>query len=386
MTTFHGSEDAFHEEASRACGFDDFGESDYLEGLRTLLSALDEDAPLNEIGRSSLRATIVDALKARLLSERGWRDFPEYAEAPVDAPLVIVGLPRTGTTALHHLMSQDVSLQGLELWISSSPKPKPPREQWAGDPHFRACDERMRFIHERSPDMMAIHPMAADLVDECWHLLEQHFAHSGFEAGTEIPSYSQWWSKCDMRPAYRRHRRNLQLIGHRQPEKRWLLKDATHLFHLDAFLDVYPDARIVMTHRDPVKLIPSVCSLCWTLREPTNERVDRVAFGRSTLALWERAIRRTMSAREGRDPAQFHDLHFSSFRRDALGAIRGIYDRFAVAYSATADARIRSFREANPPGLHGAHAYALEDWGLDAGEIRERFADYTERFGVESET
>lgn len=385
MSGFRASEDALHEQAVAAAGLDDFGEPDYLEGLRALLGSLDDEAPLNEIGVAALRGMIVGALVARLRSEQGFKQFPESAEAAVDAPLVIIGLPRTGTTALHHLISQDVAFQGLELWITGAPQPKPPRSAWEADPDFRACAERMRLIHEHSPHIRAIHPMEAHLVDECWHLLEQHFGHSGYEANTEVPGYAKWWAQCDMRPAYRRHGRNLQLIGHRAPERRWLLKDATHLFHLDAFLDTYPDARIVMTHRDPVKLIPSVCSLCWAHREPLNARVDRRAFGRSTLALWERAITHTMEVRERVGSENFMDLPFARFRADALGAIRDIYERFDLPFTPTADQAIRQFRAEHPPGAHGAHDYSLDEWGLDAGEIRERFASYSERFGVPEE-
>ena len=383
--SFRAAETHFHEEASRACGLDDFGDDDYLEGLRALLAALDDEAPLNEIGHAMFRTNIVAALVGRLHSEHGWSTHPEHAEAAIDGPLVIMGLPRTGTTALQHLLAQDPSLQALELWISTSPKPRVPRARWQEDPDFRACDERMRMLHANSPDLMAIHPMAADLPDECWHLTTQHFAHSGYEAQTHVPSYSRWWEGYDMGPAWRRHRKNLQLIGYREPERRWLLKDATYLFHLDAFMGVYPDARVVMTHRDPVQLIPSVCSLCWALRSPTNENLDKIAFGRAELDLWDRAIHIAMRAREALDPAQFYDQHFKTFQADPLASIRDIYRHFDLHYDEAADAAIRAFRSQNPPGKHGAHSYTLEEWGLEAGEIRERFADYCELYGVESE-
>ena len=258
--SFAADEEAFHEAARRATGLEDFGDAEYLEGLRVLLDSLDGEARLNPQGQLATRGMIVEALAARLRSEDGWAAHPEHADFPIGAPLVIIGLPRTGTTALHQLLSQDSGFQGLELWLATAPKPRPPRATWPDDDDFQACDVRMRRIYERSPAMRAIHFMAADLVDECWHLLAQSFAHSGWQANADVPSYARWWAGHDMGPAYERHRRNLQLIGHSDPDRRWLLKDATHLFDLEAFLRVYPDARIVHTHRDPVKLIPSVCS------------------------------------------------------------------------------------------------------------------------------
>jgi hypothetical protein len=380
--SFRDAEEELHEAARRATGLDDFGGDDHLEGLRTLLTALDEEASLSPLGEQVVRGMIVDALASRLFSEHGFSHHPECAEAAVARPLVIIGLPRTGTTALHHLLAQDPRLQGLERWLAATPKPRPPREAWGEDPQFRECDGRMKLVYERSPDLKAIHFMAADLVDECWYLLSQSFCHGSWEANVDVPSYSRWYALRDARPDYRRHRRNLQLIGHREPERRWLLKDATHLHHMDAFLDIYPDALVVQTHRDPVEAVASVCSLCWSARRPLNEKADPVAFGRETLALWERAILRSMEVRRGRDEKQFFDLSFVRFRSDPLGSIRDIYRHFELPYDEQAATRMRAFRDVNPPGRHGAHAYSLEDWGLRADSIAERLRPYVEAFDV----
>ena len=380
--SFPGAEEELHAAARKATGLEDFGDDDYLEGLRVLLRALDEESCLNPIGEAVMRGMITDALASRLFSERGWALQPAYSGTPIERPLVVIGLPRTGTTALHHLLSQDPALQGLERWLSRTPKSRPRREEWGDDPQFRACDALMKQLYERSPEMKSIHFMAADLVDECWYLLAQSFSHGSWEANTHVPSYSRWYAEHDARPDYRRHRRNLQLIGHREPERRWLLKDSTHLHHLDAFLDIYPDALIVQTHRDPVKSIASVCSLCWSARRPLNEKSEPEAFGRDTLALWERSTFHTMEVRQGRDPSQFFDLSFEAFTADPVAAIRDIYEHFGLALSRDAEERMRRFRKMNPPRKHGVHDYSLGDWGLRANEIAERFHPYTEAFGI----
>lgn len=382
MTGFLASEEALHSEARDACGLEDFGDADYLEGLRALLESLDRDAALNPIGEMTIRGSIVEALVGRLLSESGRALHPECAEAPIEQPLVIIGLPRTGTSALHQLLSQDPALQGLAHWLSVTPKPRPPRALWGEDPDFVACDERLKLIFERSPEMKAIHFMQADMVDECWRLLSQSFAHSSWQAWADVPSYDDWWAQHDMRPAYARHRRNLQLIGHREPEKRWLLKDSTHLFDLGSFLDVYPDARIIHTHRDPVKSVASVCSLCWAARRPLSAHPDPASFGRSTLELWLRGVLSAVEVRRERDAKQFCDLPFGKFQEDPVAAVEWVYEHFGIEYTAGADAAIRRFRAENPQGKHGAHAYDLETWGLDADEIRERFEPYVEAFDV----
>ena len=383
--SFRSSEDRFHEAARSATGLEDFGDDGYLEGLRTLLGALDDESQLSPVGVPAIEGMIIGALQSRLRSQQGWTAHPEHGDVSVERPLVITGLARTGTSALHHLLAQDPELQGLELWLAHTPKPRPPASQWPNDPDFRACDQTMRATHERSPDMQAIHRSAADQVDECWYLLAQDFAHSGWQANARVPSYGEWFAQYEMEAAYRRHHRNLQLIGLREPDRRWLLKDSTHLFDLDSFLAVYPDAMVVHTHRDPARVIPSTCSLCWTAHGPVNQDPDPVAFGRSTTDLWERAILGAMRAREARDPAQFYDLQFEDFQRDPLAAISGIYDHFGLTLSAEAEAAMRRFRADNPRGKHGPHRYAPSNWGLEPDALRERFQPYIERFDIPRE-
>ena len=382
MSSFRDSEEAFHEAARAATGLRDFGDARYREGLGVLLGALDDEAQLGEVGDLVLRAMIVQALQARLRMEASWAAAPAAADAPVDKAIFIVGLPRTGTTALQHRMLQNSALQGLELFLSGAPKPRPPREAWADDADFVASDRQTRSLYERSPEMKAIHFMAADLPDECWRLFSQDFAHSSWEAQCRIPSYSRWWAAHDMRPVYERHRRSLQLIGHREPDRRWLLKDATHLFALDALLDVYPDATIVQTHRDPVALIGSVCSLCWTTRQPLNEIDDPAAFGKATLALWERALFATMESRRAHPKARFIDIEFERFVDDPLAVVGNLHEALDVPYGADARARVERFHRDNPAGKHGRHAYDLAAWSLREEEIRERFRPYAETFDL----
>ncbi len=378
--SFSESIDRFHTQASQARGLEDFGDDDYRAALGVLCRSLDEDARLTPVGEIALQTMITDALQARLLCEEGWRRHPEASDARIERPFVIVGLPRTGTTALHHLMAQDPGLQAFEHWLMRAPKPRPARADWDADADYQAAVARVDMMFARSPDMRAIHEIEAFLPDECWNLFAQNFVHSSYEANADVRGYAAWWADADMRPVYARHRRNAQLIGHREPDKRWLFKDATHLFGPSALLDVYPDAMIIQTHRDPVPMIASVCSLCWSSRSAMNEGTDIREFGRSTLALWERSIYTMMDAREKAEPAQFYDLPFERFVRDPIAAIRDIHEHFGLDYTDEADAAIRRFREDNPKGKHGAHRYTLDEYGLDEDEVRERFQRYTDAY------
>ncbi len=384
MFRFADSIDQLHAFAREARGLDDFGADDYREALSVLCRSLDDDAQLTPAGIAAYRAMITDALEARLLVEAGWRRHPAAADAKIERPLFVIGLPRTGTTALHHLIAQDPGIQALEHWIQRSPKPRPPPEHWADDPDYRASVARVRAIYEQSPEMRAIHEIDAGLPDECWNTFAQNFLHSSYQANADVTHYAAWWIGQDMRPVYRRHLRTARLIGHREIEKRWLFKDATHLFGLDALLDVYPDALIVQTHRDPIELIPSVCSLCASARRALNRDTETKAFGRATLALWQHSIEAMLRDRRAHPSARFFDLSFARFRADPLAAIRDIYDYFDLPYRAETDAAIRRFREAHPPEKHGAHEYSLDDWGLDRDEIAERFSGYTSTFAAET--
>ena len=379
--SFAAAEPEMHEAAARATGLEDFGDTEYLEGLRSLLSAYDAEADFSPIGRQMVWEQTVGSLKARLLSERGWAEHPECRGAPIERPLFIVGLPRTGTTALHRMLAEDPQFQGLELWLGEAPKRRPPRVAWDTDPVFRECHERISARHRASPEMNAIHPMSAEWVDECWHLMSQSFANCTYECNASVPSYSRWYTAHDLRPTYRRHRDNLNLIGHGQ-SRRWLLKDADHLFDLDALLDVYPDACVVFTHRDPVRLLPSVCSLLRAARMPLDAQLDLRRLGRDQLAMWERGIYATLDVRRQHDPAQFFDLHFHEFQKDPMQCIHAIYDRFGLEFSDEAERGIQAWRSANPPGGPGGHSYSLEDFGLVEDEIRERFRTYVDAFDI----
>ena len=378
---FRDAIDEFHARASEARGLEDFGEDDYREALGVLCASLDEDANLTPLGEIAHQTMIVDALQARLLCEEGWRRHPEAGEATIERPLVIIGLPRTGTTALHHLLAQDPALQAFEHWLMRTPKPRPPREAWDADPDYQAALARVDMMFARSPEMRAIHEIEAFLPDEDWNVFDQNFTHGSYQANADVHGYAEWRATADLRPVYERHRRNAQLVGSTSPEKPWLFKDATHLFGADALLDVYPDARVIQTHRDPVPMIASVCSLCWASRSAMNEGTDIHAFGRDTLALWEESIYRMMAAREARDPAQFYDLPFERFVKDPVAAIQDVYAHFDLPYTDEADAAIRRFRAENPKGKHGQHRYTLDEYGLDEGEVRERFRRYTDAYG-----
>ena len=256
-----GTVDDLHASASRITGLTDFGPDDYTDGLGVLIESYAQDAGLTPRGEKAARALLRGALVARLLSEAGWHAHPAWATVPAARPVFVTGLPRTGTTALHRLMVADPAYQGLELWLAEAPRPRPPRAAWADDPVFQFVQAACARHHVEHPEFMGVHYVAADQVEECWQLLRQSMRSVSFECLAHLPGYSAWLRDQDWADAYRRHRRNLQLIGLNDAGRRWVLKNPSHLFALDALLAVYPDALVIQTHRAPRAAIASVCSL-----------------------------------------------------------------------------------------------------------------------------
>jgi hypothetical protein len=370
-----------HEMASGVTGLQDFGDDEYREGLDALLDSLDEEADLSRVGRETAIGLVVTALAGRLESEAGWKDHPSSGTFSIEAPIVIVGLPRTGTSVLHKMLASVDSLQGPELWLLQHPMPRPNRETWPSLAAYRQCEDALRLQQENSPDMIEIHDQRADDPDECWNLLRQSFASVTFECVFRVPSYSAWWAERDMTLAYRRWANNLRLIGANDRDRRWILKDPSHLFAPDALLAAVPDATIVMTHRDPARLIPSVCSLSATARRVNDRNPDMQRLGREQLDLWARGIERLMRTRE-RQPDRFVDIHFHEFLADPVAVAEKILEHAGVAYTDLDRERVLTWLDSRPSK---PHRYDAEQFGLQDDQIRERFESYIDYFDVRSE-
>jgi len=373
--------DTLHEMARGVTGLQDFGDDEYRAGLAALLHSLDEEADLSPLGRKTAIALVVTALAGRLESEAGWKDHPGRGTSSIEAPIVIVGLPRTGTSVLHKMLARVDSLQGPELWLLQHPMPRPNRETWPSLVPYRQCEEALRIQQENSPDMIEIHDQRADDPDECWNLLRQSFASVTFECVFHVPSYSAWWAQRDMTRAYQRWANNLRLIGANDRDRRWILKDPSHLFAPDALLTAVPDATIVMTHRDPARLIPSVCSLSATARRVNDRIPDMPRLGREQLDLWARGIERLMRTRE-RQPDRFVDIHFHEFLADPVAVAEKILAHAGVPYTDHDRETALAWLDSRPSKQH---RYDAEQFGLQDDEIRERFESYIDCFDIRFE-
>jgi len=363
-----------HASASRVTGLTDFGDPDYREGLEVLLESYARDAELTPLGSKISRSFLRGALVARLLSEAAWRQYPEHAEVPIERPIFVTGLPRTGTTALHRLLTADPAHQGLQLWLTEVPQPRPPLASWPSNPAFQGIDAAYRRHHVERPEFMGVHFMSAGEVEECWQLLRQSMQSVSYESLAHLPTYSRWLAGQDWAPAYARHRRNLQLIGLPDREKRWVLKNPSHLFAVQALLQVYPDALIIQTHREPRTAISSSCSLSAQATAGWSEKFTGRVLGQDQLELWSRGLDIFTTERAKHDPAQFCDVAYADFVTDPLGTVNSIYADFGLPLTEQARAAMQAIHAVSTSGgRRPAHRYSLADFGLTDADVDERF-------------
>ncbi len=374
-----------HASATRLTGLTDFGDDEYLDGLAVLLASYATDEKLTPLGQKMSRVFLRGAMAARLLSEAAWQKYPEYANVSISRPIFITGLPRTGTTALHRLLTADPAHQGLELWLTHLPQPRPPRETWDADPYFQAMAAAFRQHHVEHPEFMGLHQLGADQPEECWRLLCQSMRSISFECLAHLPTYSSWLRGRGWTDAYLRHRRNLQLIGLNDPGRRWVLKNPSHLFAIEDLLTVYPDALVIQAHRPPQVAIASACSLSAHATAGWSERFVGSVIGADQLELWARGLEEFMEVRARCGPGRFFDVWYDDFVADPIGTVESAYEYFGLELSGvaadamcavwSASAEMAGGTPGSLPGL-GSHRYSLEEFGLTAEQVDERFSGY----------
>lgn len=371
-----GTVEDLHASAVKACGLDDFGSDDdnYREALAVLLEAFQREADLTELGSKMHRFFIRNALVARLVSEAAFKQYPEHADVPIERPIFVTGLPRTGTTAVHRLLAGDPRHQGLELWLAEFPQPRPPRETWSQNPVFQQIDAQFTKAHEENPDYTGLHFMTADEVEECWQLLRQSLHSVSYETLAHVPTYAQWLARQDWTKSYQRHRRNLQLIGLNDREKRWVLKNPSHLFALDALFATYPDALVVQCHRPAETIMASMCSLAQHTTEGWSNTFTGDVIGADSMETWSRGLELFNAERAKHDPAQFYDLDYFKLIKDPVGAVEDIYRTFGIEYTDEARESVRNTHEESKKGPRAPkHTYSLADYGLTDEQVKERF-------------
>lgn len=377
---------AFIDAARAATGLHDFGEGDLEAGLERIVSSLEDEALLNDLGRGVWKGRIHGLLTQRLRVEDWYTRHPEIDEQEIVAPIFIVGLPRTGTTALSHLLACDPAIRSLRVWESAEPTPPPETRTEHTDPRIARAEAQIGAMKMLSPRLASMHEDTPTGPTEHQDLLGMSFRTNHFLGMAWMPSYAKWFYACDMVEAYAYHRRVLKLLQWRCPPTAWHLKSPSDSFALAAVTEVYPDARFLMTHRDPARVLASVCSLIATVQDMTGGRTEPAALGEAELAGWVLAMQRTLAVREQLDEDRFVDLHFHALVEDPLSAIEATYEGLGMPLSIAARERFEQQIAENPRGKHGEHRYTLADWGLDDATVRGAFDFYIDRCNVRVES
>ena len=332
------------------------------------------------------RADLLGWLECRLRLTDTRRQHPEIDAERIEAPIFITGLPRTGTSILHDLLGHDPGSRVPLDWEVRYPCPPPEAATYRSDPRIARTEEDLGLWRAIVPEYDAMHELGAEIPVECIQISAHSFRSDELSGRHLVPSYAAWLAGADLVPAYQAHQRMLQLLQWRNPGERWVLKAPSHLGALGPLLAVYPDARIVWTHRDPLTVMASVASILFATAWVRSDAVDPdQVLGWFTGETCEALLAAGEAVRRQSDPARFHDVVYADLVGDPLATIAGIYDHFGIELGARAEAGIRDATRAKPKGRHGAHRYAFEATGWDAAAERERFRSYQERYGVPSE-
>ncbi len=368
--------------ASKATGLDDYGSDTFREGLDRLAADLDGPSRLNLIGRIAARTRILRLLETRLRLVEHRKTHPEVADERIERPIFVLGLPRTGTTVLYGLLASNPALRSPVSWEVARPFPPPTEANRFDDPRIAATDKEFDQFRKVAPGIDTIHPLGALLPQECLAMHAPEFESYEFVTTFPLPNYWEWLRGRDLVEAYRFQHQFLQHLQSGYGGEHWILKTPGHLLWLDTLLEVFPDALIVHTHRNPATVLASVSSLMFALRSSVSDHVDPHDVGRDQLDTWTWGLQRTMAARERIPDDRVMDVRFEDTVERPVETVQRIYEHFGLDVTPAVERGVRDYLDENPRTKHGVHTYTLADYGLEEADANAAFADYRERFGV----
>ncbi|MBO0728405.1 MAG: sulfotransferase [Acidimicrobiaceae bacterium] len=368
--------------AKAETGLSDFGGDSWREGLEVLVRSAETEATFNDFGEQSFYASLVRPLVNRLKIEDWYTRHPEIDEQEVDIELLGVGFPRTGSTALSHMLSEDPAFRILRIWEEQSPCPPPGMSAEEDDARLLSARAAVETGHSHmAARLRSMLPQSDNGPMEDHDMMALEFKAQFFLVSAHIPSYAAWFEACDMEPTYRYEKRVLKLLQWKTPEKRWRLKSPTHTLFLDAYDKVFPEARFVQTHRDVSHVLPSVSDLYFTMLQAGNPGTDPLYVGELNMHQWGLALDRCLAFRD--DPARdarFYDIGFAVFQADPVGEIRKLYDWLGDELAASTVDAMLAWRGDNPKDKFGKHEYNAAEFGITDGALEERFGAYRRRF------
>ncbi len=370
------------ERAKSQTGLSELGGDSWRAGLEVLVRSAETEGCFNDAGAQSFYASLVVPLVNRLQVEDWYARHPEIDDQDVQIELLGVGFPRTGSTALSHLLAEDPAFRNLRIWEETTPCPPPGVSAEADAARVDAARMRVDMGRDHAAARLrSMLPQSSIGPLEDHDLMALEFTAQTFLVAGHLPSYADWFAHCDMEPTYRYEKRVFKLLQWKTPEKVWRLKSPTHTMFLEAYEKVFPDARFVQTHRDPSKVLPSVSDLYYTFLQPGSPTIDPRYVGDLNMTQWGYALDRCLAFRS--DPARdakFFDIGFTAFQADPVREIRKLYAWLGDELTDDTVARILAWREDNPKDKYGRHEYDGADFGITDDALEARFGAYRERF------
>ncbi|MDQ3974457.1 MAG: sulfotransferase [Actinomycetota bacterium] len=368
-------------QAEELAGHGDWGDRAFTEPLGLLVESCRATGRLNAVGWRVLRGVLLRHLRNRLYVQAYLKRRPEAAQRSLGSPVVITGLPRTGTSLLHNLLAQDPRHRFLRLWEALHPVPP-------GDGHepdeatlVRQAETWLERFYALAPAFRAVRALTPRGPEECDALLQNAFASQHFDDMFDVEAYSRWFYHATLGREYAYYALQLRILS-RDPEadRRWLLKSPGHLGHLDSLLAVLPGALVVHCHRDPAQAVPSYASLIRTVRRPHSDQVSPVVVGEQALRRCSTALHRALQVRAAAGESRFLDVSYPALVADPVATVAGIYHRLQLRLDRTVEAAMRGWLTDHPRGRQGIHRYDPDSFDLPADRVRAAFAAYLQRF------
>jgi len=369
------------DKAIEQTGLSDFGELAFRDALERLVASATNEAGLNERGAGALANSLVGYLSNRLKIVDYLKQNPQLLEAPVEKPMFVFGLPRTGTTLTINLLASDPGRRSYTRWEALNSVPPAPASDYKDDPRYIAEQQRIEMSMKYMPHLSAIHHEDADSPSECQFAMALSFCAQVFDSILDIPGYHKWFlHEADYEPAFRFQKMQFQVMQQFRAG-RWTLKNPWHPLFLDALTKVYPDAQLVMTHRDPLEVVGSACSLCATVRPIYSDNVDGRRVADILMETFDAMIERQAAFRARHGEDAIFDIDYAEQVADPIGQMKKLYSHFDEPFTDETEAAMRGFMADNPKGKFGKHAYTLEQFGVTEDEVKERYKDYRQQYG-----
>jgi len=349
------------DKAMRATKLDDFGELNFMSGFELLVQSLTEEAKLNTIGKLSAATYLHQLLCNRLLIEENRKNLSAIAKQNIKRPIFITGLPRSGTTFLHALLAEDPNTRTPITWEVMYPSPPPENTSLTEDKRIERCASDLKWLDRIAPKFNSIHAVKAHLPQECIAITTHDFASIQFHTTYNVPSYQAWLENHDMEPAYRYHKRFLQHLQVHNKGERWLLKAPGHLFDLAALMQVYPDALIIQTHRDPLKVVASISSHANVIRAAFSDALDPHGIAQDWQRYWQQALSRTLDYRDSNPNQPISDVYYADLVADPISVVKKLYKELKIEYSAEFEMALKQYCNKNP---QSKHRYTLQEFGI----------------------